>query len=102
MTGTIGEIDESKAGAKLSWCCPRGYASCKGFIGETRQNAAPLNLKISADILRVIGGDLALNGGRIIRLFARGTVLWGIFFIVQATYICRYKAMVNARVFVRV
>ena len=32
-------------------------------IEKARRNAAPLNLKISADILRVISGDLASNRG---------------------------------------
>ena len=37
-------------------------------IGEARRNGVPLDLKISADILFVISGNLALNHGRIIRV----------------------------------
>ena len=44
-------------------------------IGGTTQNAALFNLKIYADIMGVIIGDLAPNRGRISRLCASRTLL---------------------------
>ena len=58
------------------------------------RNAASLSLKISADILRVVSGDLALNRGRMIRLFADVNSL-GTFMQYSITFCSRPEVAVD-------
>ena len=61
----------------------------------TVRSVALLNLKISADILCVISGDLASNRGRIIRLFSHWTFFTHLFAVFQLHFAADQKELTS-------